>query len=299
MSLIWSSGFNGITDPDAQVYIAAVEEADGEPLEGAVAFAISNFIVGCKQDGIWDAIKACCILAGARTLNGALVPLVKQPADAAPTRFGTEGGWDYSRETGLQGNGTDNYINSGRANNADPPDNFHMSTWVSEAAILGGYYMAANIATSWSSGILNDPGNTRERWSNRSANIDQYTPSTHNTTGFKGNTRNNNSTFSVRTTGSNFTPTGGSLSSFTPEPSNIYLFARNGTSGVPAGFISGRLAFYSIGESLDLEKLDNRTTRLMNLITYALTPDLPPITTMDLDAANYIGAAYRAGGTLS
>ena len=62
---------------------------------------------------------------------------------------------------------------------------------------------------------------------------------------------------------------------------------------------NARLSFYSIGESIDLEKLDNRTTRLMNLITYSFTAGLPELATMDLDAASYIGGAYRAGGTLS
>ena len=63
-------------DTDAAAYITAVETADGQALETAVADAINAFVVGCKADGIWDAIKASCIMAGARTLNGALVPLV-------------------------------------------------------------------------------------------------------------------------------------------------------------------------------------------------------------------------------
>ena len=63
-------------DPDAQSYITAVEAADGQALEVGVRDAINAFVVGCKSDGIWAAIKAACIMAGARTLAGALVPLV-------------------------------------------------------------------------------------------------------------------------------------------------------------------------------------------------------------------------------
>jgi hypothetical protein len=63
-------------DADAQAYITAVETADGQALETGVRDAINAFVVGCKADGIWNAIKASCILAGARTLTGALVPLV-------------------------------------------------------------------------------------------------------------------------------------------------------------------------------------------------------------------------------
>ena len=74
MSLVISKVFT--YDTDAGNYIQAVEAADGQALEAATRQAINNFVVGCKQDGIWSAIKASCILAGARTLNGALVPLV-------------------------------------------------------------------------------------------------------------------------------------------------------------------------------------------------------------------------------
>jgi hypothetical protein len=103
-------------DTDAQAYITAVETADGAALEEGVKTAINNFVVDCKADGIWSAIKASCILAGARTLNGALVPL----AGTAPTNFNFVSG-DYNRKTGLVGDGISKYLNSNRANNADPP----------------------------------------------------------------------------------------------------------------------------------------------------------------------------------
>jgi hypothetical protein len=117
MSLGINSDFNGVTDPDAGAYIAAVEAADGQLLEFGVGKAINDFVVGCKQDKIWDAIKASCILAGARTLNGALVPL----AGTAPTNFNFVSG-DYNRKTGLVGDGSSKYLNSNRNNNADPQD---------------------------------------------------------------------------------------------------------------------------------------------------------------------------------
>jgi hypothetical protein len=72
-------------------------------------------VKGCKADGIWDAIKASAILAGARTLDGALQPLV----GSAPTNFNFISG-DYNRTTGLVGDGATKYLNSNRNNNADP-----------------------------------------------------------------------------------------------------------------------------------------------------------------------------------
>ena len=71
-------------DEDTINYINAVEDADNQVLEPATREAYHRFIVGCKDDGIWDAIKASCILAGARTLAGALTPL----KGTAPTNNG-------------------------------------------------------------------------------------------------------------------------------------------------------------------------------------------------------------------
>jgi hypothetical protein len=117
MGLVISKGLTlaRTFDPEITAYIAAVETADGQALEPAVKTAYINFILGCKADGIWNAIKASCILAGARTLTGALVPL----AGTAPTSFNFVDG-DYNRKTGLVGDGSTKYLDSNRNNNADP-----------------------------------------------------------------------------------------------------------------------------------------------------------------------------------
>jgi hypothetical protein len=51
MSLFISSVFT--YDEDAGNYIQAVETADAQALEPATRKAINNFVIGCKQDGIW------------------------------------------------------------------------------------------------------------------------------------------------------------------------------------------------------------------------------------------------------
>jgi hypothetical protein len=130
--------------------------------------------------------------------------------------------------------------------------------------------MAGDWIVGGTVGILNDPANTRERWGNRSSSLNQQTSNTHSSTGLKATTRSDGSSFSVRTNGSTVAPTGGSLSSVAPSSHNIYVFARNGTSGVPAVYSNGRLAFYSIGESLDLALLDARVTTLINAFAAAI-----------------------------
>ena len=125
MSLVISKVFT--YDTDAGNYIQAVEVADGQALEPATRQAINNFVIGCKQDGIWNAIKASCILSGARTLNGALQPLV----GTAPTNVGglfVSG--DYTRKTGLVGDGSTKYLDSNRNNNADPQNSKHLAVYI-------------------------------------------------------------------------------------------------------------------------------------------------------------------------
>lgn len=86
-----AKGGTAFWDADAADYVSRVQAADGEPLELGIVAAYHAFCLGCKDDGIWDAIKACCVMAGARTIAGALVPL-KRPygpelvdIDALPT----------------------------------------------------------------------------------------------------------------------------------------------------------------------------------------------------------------------
>jgi hypothetical protein len=121
---------DNILDADAASYIIAVQTADTEPLELGVKLAINDFVTGCKSDGIWDAIKASCIMAGARTLAGALVPL----KGAAPTNFNFVSG-DYDRKTGLVGDGATKYLDSNRAGNADPQNSKHMSVFYEERVV--------------------------------------------------------------------------------------------------------------------------------------------------------------------
>jgi hypothetical protein len=250
-------------DADARAYLAAVRQADGANLEPAVAKAISDFITGCKADGIWNAIKASCILAGARTLTGALTPL-KGPA---PTNNGPFVSGDYARggaTPGLVGNGSSKYLDSGRDNDADPQDDFH-------ASVFGTSYSASSSAIALLGAGLNSAGSTAlltvaagvVRHRNRSQLTADTTGSVSNST-LVGVSRTNSTQISARVGGASETL---SLNSQTPLSSNLWVFGRNG--GTPS-FSASRLAFYSIGESLDLALLETRVSTLMTAIGAAI-----------------------------
>jgi hypothetical protein len=264
MTLRWVPGWNGLTEPEAVEYVAAVEEEDGEPLEFGVAKAINDFVLGCKNDGIWDAIKACNILAGARTLSGALVPLV----GTAPTNPGNvfvDG--DYNRETGLIGDGSTKYLDANRNQDADPQDNHHMSTWLSSQ--ISGIVMASTpIDASIPTDVLAvGTPSTTYRFRSRFTSQTQ-TPLDFGDTsilGFIGISRSTGAGFTARTGNLNTAITADS-SAIGAYPT--HLFGRPFTASPVRS--SSRLAFYSIGESLDLALLDARVTTLINAIGAAI-----------------------------
>lgn len=248
-------------DVDAADYIRRVQAADGQQLELPVRLAFDAFVRGCKSDGILAAIKASCILAGARTLSGALVPLV----GAAPTNFSFVSG-DYNRKTGLIGNGATKYLATNRLNNSDPTDDAHISTYVTTAATgtTTDWYMGTGNLVASYLGILSFKTNRFISGYNRSGSA-QNIDANATRTGFMGTSRNAGINFTGRSGGAYAIV---NLSSSAPGANAII------THGISDGgnlsLSNVRLSFYSVGTSLDLALLDARVTTLMNTLAAVL-----------------------------
>jgi hypothetical protein len=245
-------------DADAETYIAAVETADEQALESAVKTAINDFVVGCKADGIWDSIKASCIMAGARTMAGALVPL----KGTAPTYYNFVSG-DYSRTTGLVGDGTTKYLNSNRNTNADPQNSFNLSVYASSAS-------QAAFNTLIGTRLTGDNESARAMHLNATPAVVGYANFSGSivkastfSSGFAGVRRATSTSASLRVAAVNTDSTSTSTS-VASNSLNIPVFARRTAVSTLDGYSSARLAFYSIGESLDLALLDARVTTLIN-----------------------------------
>jgi hypothetical protein len=255
-------GVPGNIDPDALSYIQAVEFVDAQELEIGVINAINSFVTGCKADGIWDAIKSSCILAGARTLTGALVPL----KGTAPTSFNFVSG-DYNRKTGLIGNGTNKYLNSNRASNEDPQNNNHLSvltSQISSGSPAGApYYLGATSGSTGAKGLFRSlvGFNLTQHGVLPNSSVSFTAGSNTPPIGFIGYSRTGSSTFVFRVDSTN---NNGSTTSQTPASDNVFVFSRNNGSGTAERYSNGRLQFYSIGEALDLALLEARLTTLMN-----------------------------------
>ena len=246
-------------DSDALTYLNAVEAADGQKLETPVKIAINNFVKGCKTDGIWSAIRASCILAGARTLSGALVPLVGN----APTNTAFVSG-DYNRKTGLLGDGSTKSLATGYVSNTFFQSNSsHLSAYVTSApassattkvfvgnqsALGGRSFICKNAADQFSSRI---------QTSSAAVNV----AGEGLTTGFKGGARSNSTDVVARTAQANTTASQASIS-FSASLS-LYAFAGGATN---QNLCDARMSFYSMGDNLNLALLDTRITTLMTTL---------------------------------
>ena len=244
-------------DPDALDYINRVETADGERLEPRVRTAINQFVLGCKQDGTWTSLVTSCIMAGARTVAGAITPLVGN----APTNNNFVAG-DYSRTLGLLGNGTNKYLNTGYNNNDTtnfPQNNSHISCFVSASQTN---------ATGTLVGGATGPGSRITLFHTSSTGISARNRAISTSTaifapiGFQANIRNNSANFTRRfTLASGITDSLVGATSSAPTTESLGVFGNGGIA-----YTSARMSFYSIGKSLTLSSLDSRVTTLMNTL---------------------------------
>lgn len=246
-------------DSDAQTYINNVETADGQSLEAGVQTAINDFVVGCKADGIWNSIISSCILAGARTLNGALVPLV----GSAPSNTNFVSG-DYNRLQ-LTG-GTSKFLNSNLLDSSVSQDDLHLSVWQSQQVPSGSRTsMGVQRPTPYyTSSLIHSGNNFFGRIRNNNSTLIAISDAT--SIGLFGASRNNSLTYDIKTP--NFAQSA-SVASAAPLNLPYYIFSGN-NNGVALTSYHGALSFYSIGNSLDLGMLNARVSALLAAIQTAI-----------------------------
>lgn len=267
MSIIYINPyqFGSAYDPDAQDYInrviaADVAAGDTNGLEVDVQDAINAFFVECKTYGIFNALKASCILAGARTLSGALVPLVSTMP--APTNYNFVAG-DYNRKTGLNGDGVSKYLDTNNTPNNTPitgdQDNFHLAVYGSEAlqngtGYMGGPYLAGGRHLGTAAN-----GNLAVRLH---SDVQFVTPPGSGNINLFGYSRSDSSNISVRLKGQSVNVIKSSTTVSTANTDKVFFAISK--------YLSGRLQFYSLGADLDLALLDASVSTLMSNLTAAI-----------------------------
>lgn len=236
-------------DVDAQAWFDAVLAA-GSSISDANKSAVSAFVAGCKTDGNWTPIKQAGLLCAADDLTGALVSL----KGSNPTNVNFVSG-DYSRTTGLVGNGSTKYLATGRAGNADPQDNCSLGVYVHTAKSVG--TSCVHIG-NYSAGV-----NSKHAFEDASTTGYRMCSSTYdsvagtNYTGLIGASRAASGSFNLRVNG---TTTAKTRTSGTPLSTSIDVFHANGLAGF---YSAARLSFWWSGEAVDLAALEARLETLM------------------------------------
>jgi hypothetical protein len=258
------------TDQDALNYVLAVENIDGERLEQKVKIAIENFVVGCKNDGIWDSIKESCLIGGARTLEGALLPL----RGNSPTNINFVSS-DYNRKTGITSRYGDlKSLKAGSKNLDYPKDNVHAAVYVTQPLdVWYDYYFFSvklDIASPGSSSNLKlnvlleefyfdlrkcTFGSTPTYWNS------DWTTETFS--GLVGTSKPDSLSIQGRLNGNSYTKiltpcTNSFLTSRAYRQGDIYLLTNSPNSSFYYNYSPGTIGFYSLGENIDLAKLENR-----------------------------------------
>jgi hypothetical protein len=173
----------------------------------------------------------------------------------APTNFNFVDG-DYNRKTGLVGDGSTKYLDSNRNNNADPQDSNHNAAWLSQGATVSGGVIGTDTSSVvGNNNMFYETGTNGLFFRNRSSSLTSFAGAIPCPTGFIGHSRSAAASFLARANLSTITVT---RTSGIPYNGNISVFRR------ATAVTNARLAFYSIGESLDLALLDTRVTTLIN-----------------------------------
>jgi hypothetical protein len=174
------------------------------------------------------------------------------------------------------GNGSTKYLDSNRANDADPQNNAHISvygtSWGTTTSVakfpLGRQINGFNergftVTTSLNSGNLSSRVQSTGGWASYGS---------PRATGFIGASRSTSSTLTIR---NNTLSVSVAQVSAAPSTPSLFVFASSdgitpNVGGAALGFDDSRIAFYSIGESLDLALLDARVTALINAYSIAI-----------------------------
>jgi hypothetical protein len=289
----YAGGYPGIgsqqlpTDADALDYLSRVKAADGAGVEVGVATAVDAFFKDAKELGVLSSIRASCILAGARTLAGALVPVVGDAPTNVANGF-VEG--DFSRSSGLTGDGATTHLDTGRAYADDPQNSNHIAAYLSAINADENYAGAGDTTVAFTrlgyfSSLL--------RYGVRT--LQQNGPATL-ATGFMAAGRSDGSDVSLRYNGASTTTSAASVSTSGVDV-NYTVFVTNYENVGLIGYSASTIAFYSFGEALNLEALDTAVTNLIARLKFAILVGENP-SGLDPDTIDYIVRGYEAGGSL-
>lgn len=231
-------------DADAQDFFTR-GEANGGTYSATTKAAVNAFVVSAKANGYWTKLTRINLFCGDQ-LAAALVPLKVGGGGATDTNVNFVGG-DYSEATGLTGNGTTKYLNTGLLANALTANDTHIAAY--NRSSTTGFAMGVVAATRFN---LNAPLSGDGK-----VYSDQYNDTTGRlvTTlaigtpyGFLVGSRTASNAHVIYRNGSSVdsNATGGSA----VPAAAIFVFASNNGLGTPNTHSANAIGGYSVGAGL-------------------------------------------------
>jgi hypothetical protein len=231
--------------------------------------AISDFVKGCKTDGLWDSIEHCHVLAAWDGLNAIQIP-IKGNAGSFLNFVAT----DYDRTTGLNSDSTLKTIETGFYSAPGKQDNFHFAAYInSESQSTSRWLITQSTSSATSFGAYRG----RSGWEISGSSAGKKFGPAFSSPGLLASSRDNSASFDYELFDDSGTIT---------SNSNAWTYAQEFDMFLDTYLC--RSPFYSLGSALDLQKYRQRIEALINGIEYATNPDL--------NAVAYIQAVEAADG---
>jgi hypothetical protein len=257
--------------------------------------AISDFIAGCKADGVWSKITEAYLIAGV-TFGGITVKL-KGTGTLTNNNFVSGDYQATGAGAGLTGDGSTKYLDTGLNDNTLSADDKHLGYYLT---VMGSYGTRAQIGTYdggtnyW---VLQNPDITTTQVG--IPFTDALLTASH-TTGSAMVSRRGVNDVELYGNGSSFA-TDTSTASATNANTSYYLFAFNNNNSNALNYSDATLTFAHVGTSLtdtDAENLSLRVNKLMYDLGCSTYIDSGTVAAMGLDSdvQTYANAVLTAGG---
>lgn len=250
-------------DSEAQAYFNAIVANSGTISTASKGY-INTFVLAAKSHSYWTKMYIFAPFVG----DQLLAALVGFKPSAATTVTMTNGNFvsgDYSEATGLLGNGTTKYIDTGVLDTTATANSTHLMAYNRSSSSNGGRH-----GVSAAGGIFE----IYAPYSDSSFYSDQYDSANGRAKsnpmatpyGFLVGSRTASNSHHVYRNGSDITTAGSGTSGGTLAGLNVYIFAVNTGSGAGA-WADCRLAAFSFGSGLTSSDVSNFSTDLNALQT--------------------------------
>ena len=283
-----------VSDPDAQSYINRVYTAGGT-LTNLEANAVNKLAIDMKAAGLWTSMKAVYPMIGSSAASCA------QNLKSSSFTGSFTAGWTFA-STGVKGNTSSTYMNTGITYTASESINFALGAYIrtndggnsGAFASISGVEQTVNLSAIFLAGKWRGGGNISfTRIGGREADL---SGTANQLAGFFQSSRTANNSLSFRRNTASLGTNSNTVSSV-PSTLNIYLGTVN-KDGLIQQCIDDEIALAYYSSGLTNTNMDDFYT-LVQTFNQTLGRSVGSQIVSDADAQAYVNRVYNAGGSLT